>query len=102
MHTTEAIHAAGGIVMRRGEQGAAEVAVVWRETRGDWTFPKGKLDVGETYEQAGNGIEQAAHAGGGRAGGARVDHPGDHLAFGGVGGGHRGEQGIPLDARGAE
>jgi 8-oxo-dGTP pyrophosphatase MutT (NUDIX family) len=52
METTEAIHAAGGIVMRRGEQGAAEVAVVWRETRGDWTFPKGKLDVGETYEQA--------------------------------------------------
>ena len=50
--TTEAIHAAGGIVVRHTAEGTAQVAVVWRELRGDWTFPKGKLDGGETYEQA--------------------------------------------------
>jgi len=26
--------------------------VYLREARGDWTFPKGKLDEGETFEQA--------------------------------------------------
>ena len=50
--TTDVIHAAGGIVVRRDPTGVAEVAVVWRELRGDWTFPKGKLDAGETYEVA--------------------------------------------------
>lgn len=49
---TDVIHAAGGIVVRTGATGEPEVAVVWREARGDWTFPKGKLDFGETYEQA--------------------------------------------------
>jgi 8-oxo-dGTP diphosphatase len=49
--STEVIHAAGGIVVRRNERGV-QVAVVWRELRGDWTFPKGKLDIGETYEGA--------------------------------------------------
>lgn len=47
----DVIHAAGGIVARR-EDGEPLVAVVWRQVRGDWTFPKGKLDLGETYEQA--------------------------------------------------
>ncbi len=46
------IRAAGGIVVRRDDDGAARVAVVWRQERNDWTFPKGKLDAGETYEQA--------------------------------------------------
>jgi 8-oxo-dGTP diphosphatase len=49
---TDVIHAAGGIVVRRGPDGDPQVAVVWRAARGDWTFPKGKLDGGETYEQA--------------------------------------------------
>jgi 8-oxo-dGTP pyrophosphatase MutT (NUDIX family) len=48
----QVIHAAGGIVVRRDEDGLARVAVVWRSGRGDWTFPKGKLDPGETYERA--------------------------------------------------
>jgi 8-oxo-dGTP diphosphatase len=48
----QVIHAAGGIVVRRTSDGVARVAVVWRSGRGDWTFPKGKLDPGETYEQA--------------------------------------------------
>ena len=52
LETTEAIHAAGGIIVRSEPGEAPKVAVVWRELRGDWTFPKGKLDVGETYEQA--------------------------------------------------
>jgi 8-oxo-dGTP pyrophosphatase MutT (NUDIX family) len=47
----QVIHAAGGIVVRRDDDGV-RVAVVWRSERGDWTFPKGKLDSGETYEQA--------------------------------------------------
>lgn len=52
LETSEAIHAAGGIIVRREPGAEPEVAVVWRELRGDWTFPKGKLDLGETYEQA--------------------------------------------------
>jgi 8-oxo-dGTP pyrophosphatase MutT (NUDIX family) len=48
----QVIHAAGGIVVRHDDDGTAKVAVVWRSERGDWTFPKGKLDAGETYEQA--------------------------------------------------
>lgn len=48
----EVIHAAGGLVLQRGDDGVARVAVVWRSGRGDWTFPKGKLDPGETYERA--------------------------------------------------
>jgi 8-oxo-dGTP diphosphatase len=50
LEATEVIHAAGGIVVRQDD--VPRVAVVWRELRGDWTFPKGKLDVGETYERA--------------------------------------------------
>ena len=52
LESTDVIHAAGGIVVRRTEGEEPSVAVVWRELRGDWTFPKGKLDPGETYEQA--------------------------------------------------
>ena len=39
--------AAGGIVLR-GDQ----VAVVHRPKYDDWSFPKGKLDKGEDFEQA--------------------------------------------------
>ena len=46
------IRAAGGIVVRYAASGRVEVACVYRESRGDWTFPKGKLDEGETFEQA--------------------------------------------------
>ena len=45
------ILAAGGIVMRSVSGGCVEVALIYRESRGDWTFPKGKLDPGETFEQ---------------------------------------------------
>jgi 8-oxo-dGTP pyrophosphatase MutT (NUDIX family) len=45
------IRAAGGVPYRTDENGQREVACVYREARGDWTFPKGKLDVGENFEQ---------------------------------------------------
>lgn len=45
------IRAAGGIVVRdAGDGGALEVAVVHRPHRADWTFPKGKVDPGESFE----------------------------------------------------
>jgi 8-oxo-dGTP diphosphatase len=44
--TTE-IRAAGGLVVRDGL-----VAVVHRPHHHDWSLPKGKLDAGETWEQA--------------------------------------------------
>ncbi|MDE3106593.1 MAG: NUDIX hydrolase [Acidobacteriota bacterium] len=46
------IRAAGGVVHRYDPQGRIEIACIYREARGDWTFPKGKLDPGETFEEA--------------------------------------------------
>ena len=46
------IRAAGGIVHRFVAMGRVEIACIYREARGDWTFPKGKLDYGENFEQA--------------------------------------------------
>lgn len=49
--TEKRIEAAGGVVMRNGED-ETEVAVVHRPRYDDWSFPKGKLDPGETFEEA--------------------------------------------------
>jgi 8-oxo-dGTP pyrophosphatase MutT (NUDIX family) len=46
------IRAAGGIVCRPGPDGRPEIAVIHRPAQDDWTLPKGKLDPGETAEQA--------------------------------------------------
>jgi 8-oxo-dGTP diphosphatase len=49
--TVERIEAAGGVVMRKGPE-ETEIAVVHRPRYDDWSFPKGKLDPGETFEEA--------------------------------------------------
>jgi 8-oxo-dGTP diphosphatase len=48
----EIVRAAGGLVFRRGDDGGAEIALVHRSAYNDWTFPKGKLDPGESEPQA--------------------------------------------------
>jgi 8-oxo-dGTP pyrophosphatase MutT (NUDIX family) len=45
------VKASGGVVWRRGERGI-EVALVHRPRYDDWSFPKGKLDTGESWEDA--------------------------------------------------
>jgi len=47
----ELVHAAGGIPVRRRIDGHWELAVVHRPIRSDWSFPKGKLESGETFEE---------------------------------------------------
>lgn len=42
--------AAGGVVVRRGDHGGAEVLLVHRPRYDDWSLPKGKCDPGETFE----------------------------------------------------
>ena len=49
---SEPIRAAGGVVLRRGESDGLEVLLVHRPAYDDWSFPKGKLETGETDEQA--------------------------------------------------
>jgi 8-oxo-dGTP diphosphatase len=44
---SDRIEAAGGMVVRDGE-----IALVHRPRYDDWTLPKGKLDPGESFEQA--------------------------------------------------
>jgi 8-oxo-dGTP diphosphatase len=46
------VRAAGGVVVRPGAGGGTEVLVVHRPRYDDWSFPKGKLDPGESDEQA--------------------------------------------------
>ena len=48
---TEVVQAAGGLVVRR-HHGALQIVVVHRPEQQDWSFPKGKLDPGETFEAA--------------------------------------------------
>jgi 8-oxo-dGTP diphosphatase len=45
------VQAAGGLVIRR-QKGALEIAVVHRPVHQDWSFPKGKLEEGETFDAA--------------------------------------------------
>jgi 8-oxo-dGTP diphosphatase len=46
------VRAAGGAVMRPREGGGVELCVVHRPRYGDWSLPKGKLERGESFEQA--------------------------------------------------
>lgn len=45
---SDVVRAAGGVVWRLNERGEVEVLVVHRSGGSDWTFPKGKLDPGES------------------------------------------------------
>jgi 8-oxo-dGTP pyrophosphatase MutT (NUDIX family) len=44
--------AAGGVVWRRNGDGGLEVVLVHRPRYDDWSLPKGKLNRGETDEEA--------------------------------------------------
>ncbi len=46
----EVVRAAGGVISRQNKRGETEVLLIHRPHRGDWTFPKGKVDAGETDE----------------------------------------------------
>jgi 8-oxo-dGTP pyrophosphatase MutT (NUDIX family) len=46
------VQAAGGVVLRRQDGRPVEVALIHRPAYDDWTLPKGKLDPGETHEEA--------------------------------------------------
>jgi 8-oxo-dGTP diphosphatase len=46
---TAEVKAGGGVVVRPGEDGPC-VALVHRPKYDDWSFPKGKLDRGESFE----------------------------------------------------
>ena len=45
------VEAAGGVVLRDADDGA-QVLLVHRPRYDDWTLPKGKLDPGESFEDA--------------------------------------------------
>jgi 8-oxo-dGTP diphosphatase len=49
---TEQVRAAGGLVRRRQEDGTDEILIVHRPRYDDWSFPKGKLEPGESDEEA--------------------------------------------------
>ena len=46
------VKAAGGVLWRRSGAGDFEIAVVHRPRYDDWSLPKGKLDAGESFEEA--------------------------------------------------
>jgi 8-oxo-dGTP diphosphatase len=46
------ITAAGGVVVRRDEEGRTRVAVIHRPKYRDWSLPKGKLEQGEGWQEA--------------------------------------------------
>lgn len=46
----ELVRAAGGILVRYNGSGRVQIAIVHRPLRLDWSFPKGKLEPGETFE----------------------------------------------------
>jgi 8-oxo-dGTP diphosphatase len=46
------VQAAGGAVLRPRAGGGVELCVVHRPKYDDWSLPKGKLDRGESFEQA--------------------------------------------------
>jgi 8-oxo-dGTP diphosphatase len=49
---TDVVRAAGGLVTRHDASGTTEILVVHRPAYDDWSFPKGKLDPGESEAEA--------------------------------------------------
>jgi 8-oxo-dGTP pyrophosphatase MutT (NUDIX family) len=49
---SDVVLAAGGVVWRRQSNGDLEVLLVHRPKYDDWSLPKGKLDDGESAEEA--------------------------------------------------
>ena len=45
------VQAAGGVIVRQTLRGKIQVLLVHRSHRDDWTFPKGKLESGESHER---------------------------------------------------
>jgi 8-oxo-dGTP diphosphatase len=48
---TDVVQAAGGLLVRR-QAGQLQIALVHRPIHQDWSYPKGKLEEGETFEAA--------------------------------------------------
>jgi 8-oxo-dGTP diphosphatase len=47
----EVVQAAGGLIVRQ-LSGQLQIALVHRPVHQDWSYPKGKLEDGETFEEA--------------------------------------------------
>jgi 8-oxo-dGTP diphosphatase len=45
------VRSAGGIICRSSSRGGTRVALIHRPAYDDWTFPKGKVDYGESLEE---------------------------------------------------
>ncbi|WP_405992393.1 NUDIX hydrolase [Streptomyces sp. NBC_00986] len=58
------VQAAGCVLWRRPSAGALELALVHRPKWDDWSWPKGKLKRGETFEEAARRevLEETGHA----------------------------------------
>ncbi|PYM23347.1 MAG: DNA mismatch repair protein MutT [Candidatus Rokuibacteriota bacterium] len=50
MNERAIVRAAGGVIIRQSTQGNPEVLLIHRSRRDDWTFPKGKLEPGESLQ----------------------------------------------------
>ena len=50
MKDERVVQAAGGVIVRHTSRGEMRVLLVHRPHREDWTFPKGKLEAGESHE----------------------------------------------------
>ena len=46
------VAAAGGVLLRRGDDGETRVVVIHRPKYMDWSLPKGKLEKGEEWQEA--------------------------------------------------
>lgn len=52
MDRSKTVRAAGGVLHRERPDGTPEVLVIHRPRYEDWTLPKGKLEPGESVEEA--------------------------------------------------